>query len=70
MKKQVNGLFGTKKDLEFVRVIVKEDGGDVKGTSASPAKHSRQSREESYRGTPLASVVSGMKAIEERRRHE
>jgi len=70
IKKQIKGFFGMKKALEFVKVVVKEGGEKAGGVIPSHAKQSRKPREEAYRGTPLASVVSGMKAIEERRRHE
>ncbi len=69
IRKQIKGFFSMKKRLEFVRVGMKE-GGEGTRDAALRGKRSPASREETYRGTPLASVVSGMKAIEERRRHE
>jgi predicted molibdopterin-dependent oxidoreductase YjgC len=70
IKKRIKGFFSMKKGLEFVKVNMKEGGEGGRGAASSHAKRSGRYREEAYRGTPLASVVSGMKAIEERRRHE
>jgi len=70
MKKEIKGFFSMKKDLEFVKVTMKEGGGKAGGAAPSQRKGGPKTREESYRGVSLASVVSGMKAIEERRRHE
>lgn len=70
IKKQIKGFFGMKKGLEFTKVVVKEGGERAGGAAPPNGKRSTGYREEAYRGTPLASVVSGMKTIEERRRHE
>jgi len=61
MKRQIKGFFSMKKGLEF---------GKAGGAAQSRGKRTMKNREDRYRGVPLASVVTGMKAVEERRRHE